>query len=87
MTEALQRNGGTRPPQLKNLTARIARVADRAPEEVRLTLENGQVWDQAEPQSHLVLAQGDTVTIHRGLLGAFYLSSDKVRGLRVRRVR
>jgi hypothetical protein len=87
MTEALQRNTGTQPPELKNLTGRIAGVTLKGREEMRLTLENGQVWDQAEPEAHLLLARGDTVTIRRGLLGAFYLSSDKVRGLRVKRLR
>ena len=87
MTEALQRKSGPQPKQLDNLTGRIGAVAYKGPEQVRLTLENGQVWEQTEPEAHLEFASGDTVTIHRGLLGAFYLSSDKVRGLRVKRLR
>jgi hypothetical protein len=86
MTEALQHKSGTQPKQLDNLKGRIAAVAYKGPEQVRLTLENGQVWEQTEPEAHLGLAPGDTVTIHRGLLGAFYLSSDKVHGLRVKRL-
>jgi hypothetical protein len=87
MTEAIQRNTGTQPKQLDKLTGHIAGVTFRKPEQVRLTLDNGQVWEQAEPEAHLALDAGDTVTIKRGLLGAFYLSSDKVRGLRVKRLR
>jgi hypothetical protein len=90
MTEALQRKSSGSPslPQLENLKARITGVVHKTPY-LRITLENGQVWEQSEPESHLAfvaLAPGDTVTLHRGVLGAFYLSSDKVRGLRVRRL-
>jgi hypothetical protein len=87
MTEALQHKSGTQPKQLDNLKGRIVAVAYKGPEQVRLTLENGQIWEQTEPEAHLGLAPGDTVTLHRGLLGAFYLSSDKVHGLRVKRLR
>jgi len=87
MTEALQHKSGTQPKQLENLKGRIVSVAYTGPEQVRLTLENGQVWEQTEPEAHLALAPGDAVTLHRGLLGAFYLSSDKVHGLRVKRLK
>ncbi len=87
MTEAIQRNTGTQPKQLDKLTGRIAGLTYTRPEQARLTLDNGQVWEQAEPEAHLGLERGDTVTIRRGLLGAFYMSSDKVRGLRVKRLR
>ena len=87
MTEALQHKSGTQPKPLDNLKARIVAVADKGPEQVRVTLENGQVWEQTEPEAHLGLAPGDIVTIHSGVLGAFYLSSDKVHGLRVKRLR
>ena len=86
MTEALQHKSGTQPKQLDNLPGRIVAVANTGPEQVRLTLDNGQVWEQTEPDAHLGLELGDTVTIHRGLLGAFYLSSEKVHGLRVKRL-
>ncbi len=88
MTEAIQRNtGAQQPKQLDKLTGRISGVTYKRPEQARLTLDNGQIWEQAEPEAHLALEAGDTVTIKRGLLGAFYMSSDKVRGLRVRRLR
>jgi hypothetical protein len=86
MTEALQHKSGTQSKQLDNLKGRVVAVTYKGPEQVRLTLENDQVWEQTEPEAHLGLAPGDTVTIHRGLLGAFYLSSDKVHGLRVQRL-
>jgi hypothetical protein len=47
---------------------------------------NGQVWEEAELNSHLLRA-GDAITIKRGVLGAFYMSSDQVFGLRVTRLR
>jgi hypothetical protein len=87
MTEALERKSGTQPKQLDELTGRITGVSYKTSDEVIITLENGQTWEQAEPEAHLSLRPGDTVTIHRGMLGAFYLSSDRIHGLRVKRVR
>ena len=40
-----------------------------------LTLGNGQVWQQSDGQT-LFLDEGDSVTITRGALSAFYLSKD-----------
>ena len=87
MTETLQRKSGTQPKQLDELTGRIAGLSYRTADRVIVTLENGQTWEQAEPEAHLALRPGDTVTIRRGMLGAFYMSSDRTHGLRVKRVR
>jgi hypothetical protein len=87
MTEALERNSGTQPKQLDELTGRITALSYKTSDKVIVTLENGQTWEQAEPEAHLALRSGDTVTIRRGMLGAFYMSSDRIHGLRVKRVR
>jgi hypothetical protein len=81
-------SGGTsEPPKLDKLTARLASVSSRPAGEAIYNLEGGQVWVEAENESHLPLHPGEEVTIRRGVLGAFYLSSTEVRGLRVKRVR
>lgn len=89
MTAQIQRkeSGGTPPPRLDQLTAHIAAVAQKPRGESIVTLDNGQVWEEAEATSHLPLRAGDDITIKRGMLGAFYLSSAQVLGLRVKRVR
>ena len=75
------------PPKLDKLTARIASIAQKPHGESIYSLEDGQVWEEAESEQHIPLHSGEEVTIKRGVLGAFYLSSAEVRGLRVRRVR
>jgi hypothetical protein len=89
MTAQLQRkeSGATAPPGLNKLTAHIAAVSQKPPGEFIVTLDNGQVWEEAETVSHLPLRTGDSITIKRGMLGSFYMSSEQVLGLRVRRVR
>ncbi|HEY6921850.1 MAG TPA: hypothetical protein VI653_00155 [Steroidobacteraceae bacterium] len=89
MNGELKRKEGSATPQpakLSKLTARVASVSNRPTGEGIYTLEGGQVWVEAESASHLPLRPGEQVTIKRGALGAFYLSSARVRGLRVKRV-
>jgi hypothetical protein len=89
MTAQLQRkeSGATAPPPLNKLTAHIAAVSQTPRGEFIVTLDNGQVWEETETVSHLPLRTGDSITIKRGMLGSFYMSSEQVLGLRVRRVR
>jgi hypothetical protein len=79
--------GAPEPAKLDNLTARVASISNRPTGEAIYSLEGGQVWVEAETKSHLPLHPGEEVTINRGVLGAFYLTSAEVRGLRVKRVR
>lgn len=82
-----QRSATPQPAKLDKLTARVGSISNRPTGEAIYTLEGGQVWVEAESGSHLPLHPGEEVTIKRGALGAFYLSSAEVRGLRVKRVR
>ena len=82
-----QQTGASAPPHLDKLTAHITAVSRKPRGEFIVTLDNGQVWEEAEITSHLPLRAGDDITIKRGMLGAFYLSSQQVLGLRVKRVR
>jgi hypothetical protein len=79
--------GGRQSPELDKLAAHIAAVAYKPRGEAIVTLDNGQVWEEAEASSHLDLHPGDEVTIRKGMLGAFYLSSRQVAGLRMKRTR
>jgi hypothetical protein len=79
--------GGTaEPKKLDKLRARLAAVSSRPTGEAVYSLEGGQVWVEAEPESHIPLHAGEEVTIRRGVLGAFYLSAAEARGVRVKRV-
>jgi hypothetical protein len=50
------------------------------------TMENGQVWEQVEPQNARNIRAGDTITIERAALGSFRLTSPRGgAGHRVRR--
>ncbi|HKE44704.1 MAG TPA: hypothetical protein VKB41_09230 [Steroidobacteraceae bacterium] len=55
------------------MDARIANVATQARGEHVLTLDNGQVWQQKEPDWHLAFNVGDEVTIKRGTMKSYRL--------------
>jgi hypothetical protein len=74
------------PAKLEQLSARIASLAYKPRGESILTLDDGQIWEEADSSPHVPYHVGDEVTIKRGVLGAFYLSSSGVRGMRVKRV-
>jgi hypothetical protein len=79
-------NVAAEPAKLEQLTARITSLAYKPHGESILTLDDGQTWEEAENTTHVPYHVGDEVTIKRGVLGAFYLSSSGVRGMRVKRV-
>jgi hypothetical protein len=87
MTPQMKRKQAGQPEELDKLSGRIATVSYKPRGEAVVSLVNGQIWEEAEAESHLPLRPGDTITIRRGVLGAFYLSSNSVLGLRVKRVR
>ena len=84
--ERQEHGTATQPSQLDKLTNRIAAVSYKLRGEAVVTLENGQVWEQAEMDSRVQLKAGDPVSIRRGSLGSFRLSTPTA-GFRVKRVR
>ncbi|TNF86730.1 MAG: hypothetical protein EP301_08120 [Gammaproteobacteria bacterium] len=60
---------------LQSVTSDITEVRKNAKGALVLTLANGQVWQQSDGQT-LFLDEGDSVTISRGALSAFYLTKD-----------
>jgi hypothetical protein len=60
---------------LQSVTSDVTRVQKNAMGGLVLTLANGQVWQQNDGQT-LFLDEGDSVTITRGALSAFYLTRD-----------
>jgi hypothetical protein len=71
----------------QQLTSRITEIATLPHGELRLTLDNGQVWQQKPGDRGLRVKVGDEVTIKRASLGSFLLSSSGANGvMRVTRV-
>jgi hypothetical protein len=90
MTEELRRKRN--PEQAKadvsqELRARVVSVARPQGKNLRVELENGQVWVENERKDGLNIREGDLVTIKSGLLGSYFLSMDSGVATRVRRVR
>jgi len=75
------------PPKLQQLTAKVEKITSRARGELVITLDNGQVWEQAETKSSFLLSPGDQVTVKAGALGSYQMISPTGRTTRVRRQR
>ena len=74
----------------KNLTAQVVAVSRRPQGPLRLTLANGQVWvEQSSDGNDLSIKVGDSVTLTRGVLGSFMLTSSESgnRSVRVTRLK
>lgn len=79
-------NGEATPKPL--MTARVVSLARAtAGGELRLTLDNDQVWQENEHDDDLDLATGQTVRIKPGALGSFVLLAESGRSVRVHRIR
>jgi hypothetical protein len=90
MTGAVRRardTAGDEPPPLERISARVETVRRQPAGELVLTLDNGQVWAQLEPDPRLRLATGDAVTIRKAALGSYMLVTANRYGTRVRRVK
>lgn len=70
------------------LTAKVAEIAALANGGLRVTLDNGQVWQQKTADRGMHIKVGDQVTIKHATLGSFLLTSDTINGsMRVSRVK
>jgi hypothetical protein len=72
----------------ESISAAVKRVSFRPTGEVVVTLDNDQVWEQAEAVTMSVRVKaGDTVTIRKAALGSYTLVTPGRAAIRVRRVR
>jgi hypothetical protein len=69
------------------IEAHIASIAERTPGLAIFTLDNGQIWRQAEPEFNFSARAGDGVTITTGLLGSYWLTAGPGAAVRVKRVK
>jgi hypothetical protein len=56
------------------LTATVSAMKELRPDVFRLTLDNGQVWDQTESESLFSVKVGDSVRIDRGKMGGYQMA-------------
>jgi hypothetical protein len=68
---------GSPPRQLRKLTGRVATVTRKPSGDLIVRLENSQIWEQTEDGPDLHIVAGDEITIDRGLLGAYWLSTHR----------
>ncbi len=78
---------GTEPPE--QLVSRVKAVSELAHGELRIELDNGQLWVETEAQwsGSFAPAAGETVTIKHGALGSYFLTRQSGPALRVKRIR
>lgn len=68
------------------LPGKIAALGQGSRGEYIFTLDNGQVWMQAEIESNKKFAVGEVVHIEHGAMGSLWLAADKGRMTRVKRI-
>jgi hypothetical protein len=76
----------TKPEPIKPIVSTIARLLPRPDNEYAFELDNGQTWEQAESKT-LDVNPHDTVTIQPGMLGAFFMTTQRHQRVRVHRIR
>src|SRR5262245_35952761 len=72
--------------ELSKITAHVTAMSRLPRGELQIELDNGQVWRQVDAHE-LLLHNGDSVTISRGALGTFRMTTSTGRVTKVDRVR
>jgi hypothetical protein len=70
-----------------SMSASVTTVGWRPSGEMIITLANGQVWVQLEPDTRARVKSGDTVTIKRAALGSYMLLTPSDLATRVKRLK
>lgn len=68
------------------LSGKIAALQEAPHGEYIFTLDNGQIWIQAELRTSIRFAVGDAVQIEHGAMSSLWLSADHHRKTRVKRI-
>jgi hypothetical protein len=72
------------PAMIESTVARLDRLE---PGRNRITLANGQVWEQLEPSSRFRPRTGETVTVRQASLGSYLMHASRGSAVRARRLR
>jgi hypothetical protein len=68
------------------LNARVKAVSERALGELRIELDNGQVWIETEKHAGTLIAAGESVTVKPGRMGSYFLTRQSGPTVRVKRL-
>jgi hypothetical protein len=60
-----------KPAEPTSLEARITALKETRPQVVRLTLDNGQVWQQMDMSTVFQVSVGDSIRIEKGAMGGY----------------
>jgi hypothetical protein len=74
------------PAPLKGITAHVASVFHNGTGRMVLTLDNGQVWAQIQPDSSFDVKPGAAVSVNPASLGSFFMSTSRHNWTKVQRV-
>ena len=70
----------------ESLSGNIAALVEAPRGEYIFTLDNGQIWIQAELRSNIRFEVGEAVQIEHGAMGSLWLAADHHRKTRVKRI-
>jgi hypothetical protein len=70
----------------ESLSGKIAALVEAPRGEYIFTLDNGQMWIQAEQRSNTRFEVGEAVQIEHGAMGSLWLAADHHRKTRVKRI-
>ena len=83
---AHKRTPAAPPPTSEVLAGKIASLRQAAHGEYIFTLDNDQVWMQAEPNPRMQFEVGEAVHIEHGAMSSLWLVADHHRKTRVKRI-
>jgi hypothetical protein len=70
----------------ETLSGKITALVEAPRGEYVFTLDNGQIWIQAEVRSNIRFEVGEAVQIEHGAMGSLWLAADHHRKTRVKRI-
>lgn len=72
--ESVKKNRNERAEAPKSLDATVTAMREVRPNLYRVTLENGQIWQQEEVSSLFQVTTGDTIRIQKGSMGGYRMA-------------
>jgi hypothetical protein len=63
-----------RAAEVKDMTAQISTIKETRASIWRLSLDNGQIWQQQEMNNGFVPKSGNTIRVERGRMGGYYMA-------------
>ena len=71
----------------EQIESTVTRLDPLEPGRSRITLANGQVWEQVEPSTRFQPRTGEPVTVRQASLGSYLMRASRGAAVRARRLR